>query len=203
MLTNRYKQWAVGLFLSLAFVSVTTSAHATLFTFSETIRNDTFSGWFTLPDQGTLPLNFDLVTRPVGTIVPPYSLMVLLGGTDKVALRTFDIFRPDRSNFDGFGRLSALTIENDQLVAVTVLGNDGSIINFDGSAFFTLTVRAPLGNGFFATAGRNFPSRIDLVTSPVPEPSAALLFMTGLLGLAGYRWHQRRREGAQAGATSF
>ncbi len=31
----------------------------------------------------------------------------------------------------------------------------------------------------------------------VPEPTTMLLFGSGLLCLAGYRWHQRRREGVQ------
>ena len=34
---------------------------------------------------------------------------------------------------------------------------------------------------------------------PIPEPSTMLLMATGLLGLAGYRWYQRRREGTQVG----
>ena len=29
--------------------------------------------------------------------------------------------------------------------------------------------------------------------SPIPEPSTALLLLTGLAGVAGYRWHQARR----------
>ncbi len=33
----------------------------------------------------------------------------------------------------------------------------------------------------------------------VPEPSTILLLSTGLLGLAGYRWSKRRREGTQLG----
>ena len=33
----------------------------------------------------------------------------------------------------------------------------------------------------------------------VPEPSTYLLFGSGLLGLAGYRWSQRRRERTQLG----
>ncbi len=39
--------------------------------------------------------------------------------------------------------------------------------------------------------------RIYAVGSQVPEPTTMLLFTTGLLGLSGYRWHQRRRERTQ------
>ncbi len=35
------------------------------------------------------------------------------------------------------------------------------------------------------------------VPTPVPAPSAGLLMASGLLGLVGYRWQQRRREGTQ------
>ncbi len=218
MLTNRYKQWTVGLFLSLAFVSVTTSAHATLFTFSETIRNDLindplirdtfFSGSFNLPDPGTLPFNFDEESmRTAGTIATPFSVVVLLDGTTELAIETFDIFRANSSNLSSFGSLSTLVIENGELVAVRANGRQGRFIDFDGSAR-RLTVGIPFGPispttlrpTFFSTSTRsNAPSSIPLVASPVPEPSTALLFMTGLLGLAGYQWHQRRREKTQVG----
>lgn len=33
----------------------------------------------------------------------------------------------------------------------------------------------------------------------IPEPTTILLMATGLLGLAGYRWSQRRREGTHVG----
>lgn len=35
--------------------------------------------------------------------------------------------------------------------------------------------------------------------TPVPAPTTFLLMASGLLGLVGYRWHQRRREGTQVG----
>ncbi len=37
------------------------------------------------------------------------------------------------------------------------------------------------------------------VPATVPEPSSILLLASGIAGLAGYRWQQRRREGTQLG----
>ena len=38
-----------------------------------------------------------------------------------------------------------------------------------------------------------------LQPAPVPIPGTALLMAPAILGLSGYRWHQRRREETQAG----
>ena len=48
----------------------------------------------------------------------------------------------------------------------------------------------------------SFGDEVQFLTSqlrPIPEPGTIMLLTTGLLGLAGYRWHQRRREGTQVG----
>jgi len=47
--------------------------------------------------------------------------------------------------------------------------------------------------------GKQLISQGDGELRPVPEPSTLLLSVSGLLGLAGYRWHQRRRERTQVG----
>ena len=41
---------------------------------------------------------------------------------------------------------------------------------------------------------RGSPMDITNAVAAVPEPTTALLFLTGLAGLAGYRWHQGQRK---------
>ncbi len=48
--------------------------------------------------------------------------------------------------------------------------------------------------------GRDQDARSNNVNiSPVPEPATLALLGSGLLGLAGYRWQQRRREETHLG----
>ncbi len=42
-------------------------------------------------------------------------------------------------------------------------------------------------------------TRSSAPITSTPEPGTMILLSTGLLGLAGYRWQQRRREGSQVG----
>ncbi len=53
------------------------------------------------------------------------------------------------------------------------------------------------GSPFFNFA--QFTASASVNQAPVPEPGTILLLSSGLLGLAGYRWQQRRREGTQIG----
>ena len=51
---------------------------------------------------------------------------------------------------------------------------------------------------FLPTRIRNRPlDASDPRLQAVPEPAAIVLFATGIIGLGGYRWQQRRREGTQ------
>ncbi len=50
-----------------------------------------------------------------------------------------------------------------------------------------------------AGLGTDFPVAATITPAAVPEPATIALLGSGLLALAGYRWHQRRREGTQLG----
>ena len=79
---------------------------------------------------------------------------------------------------------------------------DLEIKNVAGNAL-VLTFFAPQHSSKpFTYDGTHFPDRGEVAgayQATVPEPTTMLLFASGLLGLAGYRWQQRRREGTQVG----
>ena len=56
---------------------------------------------------------------------------------------------------------------------------------------YTIDITANLDESF---ADSGFRSDITNKANVVPEPTTALLFLTGLAGLVGYQWQQRRRN---------
>ncbi len=74
--------------------------------------------------------------------------------------------------------------------------------NTDGSFIISATeFRGCCGQpglGLFHRVDSSTPP-LTHVSSAVPEPASILLFGTGFLVLAGYRWHQRRHEGDKSG----
>ena len=76
-------------------------------------------------------------------------------------------------------------------------------ISVNGSTPKTATFTNPGGNGYTGLTGAlggwdiytnsgNMTAYVDCATSAVPEPSALVLVVTGLLGLLAYAWRRRR-----------
>lgn len=193
--SRRPQPWLIGIFLSLAIGSATDTAHATIFTFSEMIRETTFTGSFTLREPQAGPLNVSSRAE-----ISAFSLTV----NDLAVANTGDL--ADFS-LENNGILSSIGIVDSMLVFVEAFGNNLTVlggpqrrIRFDGQAQ-ELTSMFGNGAGTVTSTRRNTPASIPLVLTAapdpdvalVPEPGTALLCMTGLLGLTGWRWRQRRR----------
>ncbi len=73
---------------------------------------------------------------------------------------------------------------------------------FDGSLSESRVIRPDFTGMNWNVGGRKWIKRMSGsqvvgTASTVPAPTSMLLMGSGLLGLAGYRWSQRRREGTQ------
>jgi len=88
------------------------------------------------------------------------------------------------------------TLINDEYQFIHALGTRFRIIriSWDQTSLNDLSFEAENGLG---TRVAGVGSAV--LVSAVPEPTSVLLFASGLLGLAGYRWHNRRGEGTQLG----
>ena len=67
--------------------------------------------------------------------------------------------------------------------------------------FYTVDIANPNADEFFDGSGVR--SDITNKANVVPEPSTALLLLTGLTGLAGYQWRRSRRGRTPAGSHTF
>lgn len=72
---------------------------------------------------------------------------------------------------------------------ITIMWNPDSSLNLHSASYFASNLQ------FFSGPATSTP--ITATPGAIPEPATGLLLATGLLGLAGYRWRQRRRERTQ------
>ena len=92
---------------------------------------------------------------------------------------------------------SQISIDGSSML-IFVGSSGGARVFFDSSnkqaELFLTGGGAPIQSVLYNPA---FWSLTEKQTSQIPEPTTLLIMSTGLLGLAGYRWHQRRRGGTQ------
>ena len=120
------------------------------------------------------------------------------------------------SGIGTFDTQSASTCCDEAQLAVTVgapaIGSHFLILNFSSPFLSDAGGTVSISSAMVGTCAISLPC-VQISENPeegsplgsvrgvpaVPEPGTIALFATGLFGLAGYRWHQRRREGTQLG----
>ncbi len=185
MQTSSHRVAYFRVLCAMLFMAVPSVAMATSFSFSTLVSGGgTFSGSFTVAPPPLDPMDFIADNQGSPLVVTVWSFMAQ-GLSDPA----FDFIFDSTTNGTFFNQ------------GIVVEGGILSVAQFDDN----------IANGFqmvnaedlrIVIAGNTSP-RFELLNAPtisqVPEPTSIAMFATGLLGLAGYRWAGRRREGIQAG----
>ena len=191
-MTCNTKRHPILILLCIAFLmTISSGVGATSFSFSSPIiGGGVFAGSFTILPNPLDPSNFT-ASNPGPPTIGPWEFSFTGIPNPNTA---FNIAINSVANAGFF--LQGLTVSNGELASAEFRSNTLGFI-YNRSGWTNQQIR--IGNG---NLGRTFQIQKSPPVAAVPEPGTIALFATGLLGLAGYRWHQRRREGDSGRITN-